>query len=336
MTTRIEQIRPGVIKLVNDTDEYIFWTHANVVRPYIGKFLMKQFPNCYVEHEVNDIDIVVIGENLPVEIQSTPSSDFGVGPSAFEKNIQKQIKENVDNHGRCWFFFDSEFLRHLQNPNIHRKTSINLDWFRKYMKENVLKVFTIRYDGVITEVNYKDFDFISNVSMSCEVGYDSDIRILNRNKLKILYGMLRGYRFTQIEVSKFRDDWIKSGVKDFKRFLYKHENRRARLYARILHCVAGYLEAVNNILDLHVENVDMKHEKYYISVLGLFDMEKSSQSSFATFLDKFHIAEYFPGYMRNRDTWDYLKGKRIQGRKLDHILKRKYTVTKGIDYFWNK
>ncbi len=80
----------------------------------------------------------------------------------------------------------------------------------------------------------------------------------------------------------------------------------------------------------------MQHEKYYISVLGLFDMEKSSQNSFATFLDKFDIAEYFPGYMRNRETWDHLKGKRIQGRKLDHILKRTYTITKGVDYFWSK
>lgn len=118
--------------------------------------------------------------------------------------------------------------------------------------------------------------------------------------------------------------------------MYKHKNARARLYARILHGIAGYLEAVNCILDLNVENVDMIHEKYYISVLGLFDMEKSSQRSFATFIDKFNIAEYFPGYLRNRDTWDHLKGKRMQGRKLDHILKRTYTITKGVDYFWSK
>ncbi len=255
MTTVVKQISPGIVKLTNNTDEYIFWTHAKVVRPYIGKFLIRQFPNGYVEHEVNDIDMIVSGENLPVEIQSTPVSEWGVGPSAFEKAIQKQIDENIDNYDRCWFFFDSEFLRHLQNPNIHRKTSINLDWFRKYMKENILKVFTVRYNGIITDINYKDFDFISKLSMTCKVGYDSDHKILNRNKLKILDRVLRGYRFTQNEISMFHDDWKRSCVTDFKKFLYKHENKRARLYARILHGIAGYLDAVNNILDLHVEDV---------------------------------------------------------------------------------
>lgn len=77
MTTRTEQISPGIVKLMNNTEKYIFWTHAKVVRPYIGKFLMQQFPNGYVEHEVNDIDMAVIGENLPVEIQSTPVSEYG-------------------------------------------------------------------------------------------------------------------------------------------------------------------------------------------------------------------------------------------------------------------
>lgn len=257
--------------------------------------------------------------------------------SSFEKNIQKQIKENVDNHDRCWFFFDSELLRYLQSPDVHRTTSINMDWFRKYMKENVLKVFTVRYDGIITEKSYKDFDFISNISMTCMISHDNDLRVLNRNKLKILDRVLEGYKFDQNEIDKFRDDWKKSGSKTgFKNFLYKHENKRARLYARILHGIAGYLEAVNSILDLDVEDVDMQHEKYYISVLGLFDMEKRSQGSLATFVDKFDIAKYFPGYMRNIETWNMLKGKCINGSRLDNILKRNYDVTKGIDFYWNR
>jgi len=89
------------------------------------------------------------------------------------------------------------------------------------------------------------------------------------------------------------------------------------------------------ILDLNVEDVDMQHEKYYISVLGLFDMENRGNNSMATFVDRFNICEYLPGYLRNRETWDHLKGRRIQGRKLDRILRREYTITKGVDYFWN-
>lgn len=333
MATKTEEISPGIVR----RGEHIFWTHAKIVRPYVEKFLINQFPNSYIEHEVNDIDIIVSGENLPVEIQSTPATKWGVGTSSFEKNIQKQIKENIETYERCWFFFDSEFLKHLQNPDIHRKTSMSMDWFRKYMKENVLKVFTVRYDGIIKEINYKDLDFLSNISTTCDVGYDNDLRILNRNKIRIYDGVCRGYKFTQNEISKFHYDFIKSGLKgDFKKYLYKHENARARLYARILHGIAGYLEAVNCILDLHVEDVDMQHEKYYISVFGLFNMEKRSRGSLATFLDKFDIAKYFPGYMRNVETWNTLKGKCIDGKRLDNILKRKYDVSRGVDFYWNR
>lgn len=94
MAVKTEEIASGIVR----RGEHIFWTHAKIVRPYIKKFLISQFPNGYIEHEVNDIDIVVSGENLPVEIQSTTATKWGIATSSFEKNIQKQIKEDIETY----------------------------------------------------------------------------------------------------------------------------------------------------------------------------------------------------------------------------------------------
>lgn len=339
MVDKFEKIKDGIIKYKNDGGEYTFWTYDRIVRPYIEKFLKERFPDSLILHEINNIDIIiVIDDHIPVEIQTTimGSGHHGVAHSYFEKNIEKQIKENIENYDKCWFFFDSEYLRYLQNPNIHRKISINMDWFRKYMKEGKLTVFTVRYDGVVTEVKYKDFDFLSNISMTCKIGYDNDIRILNRNKLIILGKLLKGYCFSQKEIDKFREDWkISDSKMEFKKFLYKHQNERARLFAKIWHCISGYLEAANDILDLNIENVDMKHEMYYTSILGIFEMENRGSNSIAKFVDKFNVCEYFPGYLRNKFTWETLKGKYINGSRLVSIIRRDYDISKGIDYYWN-
>lgn len=67
MTTKIEKVRPGIIKLTNNNGEYVFWAQADIVRPYVEQSLKMEFPTCLVLHEFNDINVVV-GENLPVEI----------------------------------------------------------------------------------------------------------------------------------------------------------------------------------------------------------------------------------------------------------------------------
>ena len=92
---------------------------------------------------------------------------------------------------------------------------------------------------------------------------------------------------------------------------------------------------VEKFLKLQFPNGLVLHENY-LSVLGLFEFEnRGGSASTAAFVDRFYIREYFPGYLRNRDTWDHLLGRRIQGRKLDMILKKEYAITKGVDYFWN-
>ncbi len=87
--------------------------------------------------------------------------------SRWEGNIREQIEQNIINHGRWWFFFDSELLRCTQNSG--KQTSINMDWFRKFMKEEKLMVFTVNHDGNIKEKDYKDFDFLSEISQTCKI-----------------------------------------------------------------------------------------------------------------------------------------------------------------------
>lgn len=80
--------------------------------------------------EFNRIDFIVLGGNLPVEVQSTPAgssiSEEWIQHSSLEKLIEKQIRENIDKYGKCWFFFDSEYFRYLQNDTV-RGMKINLD-----------------------------------------------------------------------------------------------------------------------------------------------------------------------------------------------------------------
>lgn len=44
-----------------------------------------------------------------------------------------------------------------------------MDWFRKFMKEEKLMVFTVNHDGNIKEKDYKDFDFLSEISQTCKI-----------------------------------------------------------------------------------------------------------------------------------------------------------------------
>lgn len=59
-------------------------------------------------------------------------------------------------------------------------------WFRELMKEEKLEVITISHNGIIEEKMYKDFDFLANVSQTCNIAADTDDMILNKSKMKII------------------------------------------------------------------------------------------------------------------------------------------------------
>lgn len=301
--------------------DYIVWTNADVIKPYVIQFLKSTFPGKIVVRELNMIDLTVPEENLPIEIEYTITSRDHLTFSKWENDIRKQIEQNIINYDRCWFFFDSELFRAMQNAR--RLMSINMDWFRKYMKEEKLKVFTVSYDGIINELKYEDFDFLAEKSQTCRIASETDDMILNRNKMKIFTSVIQGYNFIQEEIDGFYNSWRNNKKEDeyFSKFLRNSNHERMVLYGNILQ-VMGDLVSANKLLGLDIDEHDNKyHGRFNARYLGIFDENTQNRM----FVDKFDICKYFPGYIRNKDMWDFLKGSKIKldMRRLDAILRRK-------------
>lgn len=169
-------IKDGIFKY----QDYTFWGKAHIVFDRIYEFLAERFPNPndFILREQNQIDMFVMTETdkIAIEIQSTPSGHTKYNSpslSAFENMIRKQIEEDISTYERCWFFFDAELYRYIRDK-LHKNSAINLTWLRKYIKDGSLKIFIVRYDGDIKELYYKDFDFLSELSMCCNIGKDQD------------------------------------------------------------------------------------------------------------------------------------------------------------------
>lgn len=327
----------GIVKWVTGDEEYTFWTHADFIKDeYIIDFLEERFPGKLVARELNLIDFTIPEENLPIEVQATSvnaTADHRPKYSEFEQLIQKQINQNIISYGVCWFFFDSELLRAMKNAC--RNMSINMVWFREYMKEDKLKVFTVRYDGIIEEKEYNDFDFLSEVSQTCSIAAKTDEMILNDNKLKIYTNIVKMHGFVQTEIEKFYSDWRKyrkinkiSGNNkndNLKTFLSKQNGDREKLYSYILRAM-GDLLTIDDILGL---KDNQSKAKFLASIMGIFDVKGGGTRSITTFVDRPNICQYFPSYPKNRETWKKLKGHSLNPRQFDNIIKN------GVgNYFW--
>jgi hypothetical protein len=330
----------GIVEWTTGGEKYTFWKDADVIKDkYIEKFLKDRFPGKLVVRELNKIDFTIPEDNLPIEVQATPVYDvykngnFNPGYSMFEKEIEKQINQNVTSYHMCWFFFDSELLRAMKGAG--KGMSINMVWFRDHIKEGKLKVFTVSHDGIIEEKQYDDFNFLSKASQTCQMAAITDDMILNDNKLKIYTNVVKTYGFTQNDIDKFRDSWrecrklnkFNSINKNdgFKDFLKKQKSERFKLYGNILK-VIGTLPTVNDLLGL--KKYDSR-AKFYASVLGIFDVEGSTQNAITRFVDRPNICQYIPGYIRNKEMWDKLKGHNLNSRQFENIIKS------GIgNYFW--
>lgn len=296
------------VKYKNDT--YKTWT-VKSIRPLITNFLKEKYPNSIIVPEINVIDITIFDNNsneiIPVEIQKSPttkkSGAMKFGNSQFENSIRKQIDDNIENYGKCWFFFDSEYLMYLQSKNIGIKTSINMTWLIKLMKENTLKVFVVRYDGLVRELTTKDFDFLKNISHTCIIGYDNDERILNRNKLKIFHNIINGYNFNQKEIDNFYNNFYNSNENNCYDFFRKNNDGRCKLYGNVLKCI-GSLNIINKSLDMDYYD-EKQHHKILMINSGIFEIFENSSMKF---VDKFDICKYFPGYVRREKHWLTYKG----------------------------
>ena len=251
---------------------YNFWSNVDVVYDGVWDFLQEKFPDEIIFPELFGVDFVVLNKNIPVEVQSTIvlNSKKGtdkarkiISHTQFEVSIEKQIKQNVENFGHCWFFFDSEYLRYLQN-DLTKKSRINLDWLYQLMKDGLVNVFTISYKGEITEISYKSFNFLSEISMTCKVGHEGDYRVLDRNKFKIIYNILHGGEFTSNELFEFREAFGESDVNSFNGWLLRKGcTQREYLFGSILQSSAS-LVFVNQVLSCDEEVKLTRSNKYIL------------------------------------------------------------------------
>ncbi len=306
--------KDGIINVHN----YIFWTKADIVKSYVYNYLKDKFFDSLILHEFNKIDLIVLKENLPAEIQSTIITKDNnrniVNHSIFENYIRKQIEDNIENYDKCWFFFDAEYYRYLNESASN--TSLNMDWLAKYVKEDKLKIFTVKYNGLIKELKYEDLEFIRKLSNTCKIGYDDDVRILNRNKIKIINNVLEGYNFKQNEINMFIDKYNQrnSNERTFIEFLRKKDDERKKLYANIVESIQN-LKCINLILNMN--NEYKQDSKTRCRYLGIFKVNGDrGNANTIQFIDKFNICQFFPGYVRHREEWNSIREMAFSDRGL--------------------
>lgn len=343
----------GKTKLTINGIEYNVWTYANVVRRYVREDLKKRFPGKIIAREINSIDYTIPELNLPIEIQATIIAHVPhphIKYSAWENSIRKQIEQNITNSGRCLFYFDSDLLR-VQNANIN--ISINMDWFRKYIKEEKLKVFTVRYDGIIEPKEYKDFDFLAKISQTCPIAAEEDDLILNRNKMNIYTNTVKGYGITPETIEKIEYDFEKychenycrtdkeNNIDNFRTFLLKNNNEIYKLYGQILYAIDD-LSKINKILCREIDQRSYKEfRKYTTKILGIFDISGKGSYAINRFVDRFDICKYFPGYLRNKDIWEKSRRFRLNARQFENVVTgktdviRSFDLQKDIEDAWN-
>lgn len=303
---RITEIRYG-----NET--YKIWS-VKLINSLVVKFLKEKYPNSLIVRGIIDYTIFdnKSDDIIPVEIQKTAinNRDQTFNHHSFEDQMRRQVEGNIVNYSKCWLFMDSEYLRFLQSEDVGKNINIDLTWIIKLMRENTLKVFAIKYDGTVQELTTKDFDFLKNISQVCSVGENNDERILTRNKLKIQRNVLFGHKFIQEEISRFENEFDNRADKNIaqsNRYFMKSDDEKCRLYGNILYLIAN-LSTTNNMLSCTLK--DKLKRTINMIILGIFeqnDFNGNDRNANIQFIDKFNIAQYFPGYIRNKQLWDYCK-----------------------------
>jgi len=316
-----------IIDIYINNETYKIWS-VNYIKYFLIEFLKMKIPNCLISQEINDIDFVIINnennEIIPVELQRSiiDGTNKTFQNAQFEKSIRIQLEDNIRSSGKCWFFFDAEYFRYLQNPKLNKATSIDMKWFVEYMKEEKLKVFVIKYNGLVKELTSEDFNFLKEIHSDDEI-------ILNNNKLKMYRDVLKGYKFTQKEIDDYYEELDGLLVKDKndiknRDLLLKSKNSRNVLHSNILRTLRA-LPSLNEILNMKMVNRTRLSEATYI---GIFELVSShGNRSIMKFVDKFNICQYFPGYVRNKEVWDRYKNCNLSNNQIDDLCKGMYKNT---------
>lgn len=120
-------------------------------------------------------------------------------------------------------------------------------------------------------------------------------------------------------------------------FLKRQTDERAKLYGTILQAMGGFSK-INQILcrNIYKDISTYTGSKYLAKILGILDIRGYTHSSTTKFIDRFDICKYFPGYLRNKEIWDKLRERNLNGRQFDNVITGKTDVIKGIDYYFGE
>lgn len=299
----------------NKKEEY--W-YPEDVRPYIIKYLKDRFPDSIIRQESNFIDIMVLRsiDSVPVEIQKTYIRSDVPLLKRFENDIRNQVEQNVDISGKCWLFLDAKFLEYLKNT-FSKYISLNMKWLYLYYKEEKVKIFSITREGLIKELKEEDMVILTKFGIS----------ELDRNRANIEYNILKWKMFSTDEINslykKYKENRSES-IK-FDQWLTREDSSdREKEYGYICQTL-GQLNYINDALSCELS----RNEKVTIFLrrTGLIHRNGGgTNDKFAriTFVDNPNIAQYFSGYIKNKELWDYLRVHPVDTRTFHTIVRGEY------------
>lgn len=309
-----------------------YWT-VEEIRPYIIEELKNKFPDSIIEREFDQVDLMVHGPNIPIEIQRARCDPRDGKPqlSYFEDVIRRQIEQNIEIYELCWLFFDNKLLMHLQ---LCRQTSINMDWFYQLFKSGKLRVFTITINGIIRELEDKDLEFIRRLSNTCKLGKDEEYRVLTRNKSKMAYQVYRSKGFTTDEINKWYEEFENNNNEYIPKWLIKMGGRRKEF--GMIRLALTQLSNINDTLKCIIK------PKGNIPITNLYILGIIEGKDWITCSDKYDVLKYFPGYFGNKELWDYWRTHKVDRNTFYIIVRGKYSNylkdrknQKNIEDSWN-
>lgn len=308
-----------IITVNGEKNRNEYWYPEEVI-PYIIGDLKKRFPDSIIRRESDKVDIIVLMEagNIPVEIQKTyaRSGTKGIRISAFEDLSRRQVDQNIEISGICYFFLDTKLLEYLRNISC-TSISLNMKWLYQYYIEGKVKVFSITRNGTIKELREEDLSILTKFS----------ITDLDRNRHKIEYNVLKWRGYTTDEINRMYNSFEKNntGHDKYDRWLYRKEATNREIeYGKI--CVAlGHLNCISNILDCSENNATQCVS--YCRDVGLFNKDGGNgQGKYArtSFTDEAHIAQYIDGYKDNKELWEYIRIHPVETRTFYRIITGEY------------
>lgn len=316
---------------------YRYWK-VEEIRPHIIKYLKEKFPDSIIEREFNNVDIMVHGPNIPIEIQKTNLAvDGSPMITDFENSIRNQIEQNIEISGECWLFFDAKLLNFLQN-SFNRSISLNMDWLFQFFKTGKLRLFIITIDGIIRELEDNDFEFIKRLSNTCKLNKDEEFRILQKNKSKIAYRVYRGHGFTTDDINGWYDEYEKNteGLK-FLQWLRIREGKRKEL--AVIKSALSNIMAINEMLKCESKDYSGVNHASYLRIIEGNGREKNSRIRCS---DNDNILECFPGYFIKQELWDYWRTHTVNQRIFSATIKgefdylKNYKNQKSIEDAWSQ